>query len=92
MVRNHLMRESGRQDRVIVQCAECKEFVACYAIASGGYYHHRKGFESYLRGLTRAGETISGKDIQESFESIQQECLDFFERVLEYLKEHKKEE
>ena len=89
-LRNHLVREPGRQDMVIVQCSVCEELVARYVIASGGYYHHGKDFESYLRGLSRAGESMSGKGMQQDFDNIQQESTDLYDKVLNYLKDYKK--
>ncbi|MBF0169983.1 MAG: hypothetical protein HQK87_02665, partial [Nitrospinae bacterium] len=44
-----LVREAGETDKVFVKCADCGGFVARYTIAQRGYYHHGKGFESYLR-------------------------------------------
>ncbi len=54
-LKNILAREPGEPDRVFVQCHDCNELVARYIIGQGGYYHYGKGFESYIRGLSRGG-------------------------------------
>jgi len=42
-------------DRIIVRCHDCEHFVASYVLAPMGYYHHGKGFESFLRSFHRSG-------------------------------------
>ena len=85
--RNILVREEGVNDEVYVQCLDCRELVARYVIAQQGYYHHGKGFESYLRGLNRGGYFESGKDLNIEFERVREECLAEFEEALKKLKE-----
>lgn len=88
-LRNLLVRDQGKNDRVFVECNDCDELVARYIISPGGYYHHGKGYESYLRGLMRsADEQMSGKNLKKQFQSVQEECLEFFARVKAYLKTH----
>lgn len=91
-VRNILVREDGERDKVYVQCHKCKELVARYIIGHTGYYHHGKGFESYLRGLNRGGDFESGKDISAEFEEVKGISLQEFAKVLEVLKETGKDE
>ncbi|MDF1698353.1 MAG: hypothetical protein P1U56_21060 [Saprospiraceae bacterium] len=66
-LRNIIYRESGEPDRVYAQCNDCDEFVASYVIAPLGYYHHGKGYESFLRGVLRSGEFMSGRKIKDLF-------------------------
>jgi len=86
-MRNLLAREPGEPDKVFVQCCDCKQLVARYKIGQGGYYHHGKGFESYIRGVSRGGEAMSGKNIMNEFETIKTKVLDKFEKVLQALEE-----
>ncbi len=86
-MRNVLVREPGEPDKVFVQCRYCKELVAQYMIGQGGYYHHGKGFESYIRGLSRSGEGMSGKNVKNEFEDIKTKVLKKFKEVLQALKE-----
>lgn len=91
-MRNILAREPGEPDKVFVQCRYCKELVARYMIGQGGYYHHGKGFESYIRGLSRGGEIMSGKNVKNEFDTMKTKCLAAFEKVLEALKKENKNE
>ena len=91
-MRNILLRDPGENDKVLVECTECKEPVAQYVIGPGGYYHHAKGFESYLRGLTRDGEFMSGKIMKNDYMEIKEKFLKAFDRAKEYLKERGKED
>lgn len=85
-MRNILAREPGEPDKVFVQCCDCQQLVARYVIGQGGYYHHGKGFESYIRGLSRSGESMSAKNVKNEFETIKTKVLEKFEKVLELLK------
>lgn len=71
---NILSRAVGESDKVFVQCSDCKELVARYVISQGGYYHHGKGFESYLQGLSRGGFYESTKDMSIDFEKLKDKC------------------
>lgn len=66
-MKNIIFRESGEPDKVYAQCKDCKEFVASYVISPLGYYHHGKGYESFLRGVHRSGEFMSGRNIKKIF-------------------------
>ena len=66
-LKNIIYRESGEPDRIYVQCHDCHDFVASYVIAPLGYYHHGKGYESFLRGVTRSGGFMSGRIVKELF-------------------------
>ena len=85
---NILVREPGEPDKIFARCAKCGELVARYSLAHGGYYHHHKGYESYLRGIARTGEAMSGKRFKQEYEATQTECLQRFDEVLIRLKEH----
>jgi len=91
-LKNILVREPGEAERVFVQCHDCKELVARYIIGQGGYYHHGKGFESYIRGLSRGGEIMSGKNLKNDFENKQVKVIDAFKKVQQALKESNKED
>ncbi|MBF0169639.1 MAG: hypothetical protein HQK87_00895 [Nitrospinae bacterium] len=80
--RNLLVREPEKQDQVFVQCVECEELVSRYALAENGYYHHGKGFESYMRSMKRAGSTASAQEMKDSFENIRAVTLDEFASVI----------
>lgn len=71
-LKNILFRESGESDRVYVQCHDCHEFVASYVISTMGYYHNGKGFESFIRGVNRSGEFMSGRNISKLFSERQE--------------------
>jgi hypothetical protein len=86
-MKNILFREAGYPDKVFVQCLDCKSFVASYEIAPLGYYHHGKGYESFLRGITRSGEFTSGRNIKNIFVERRDQEIEKFNRVLELLRE-----
>ncbi|MCG8326324.1 MAG: hypothetical protein MI974_01505 [Chitinophagales bacterium] len=85
-----LVRNPGDPDKVYVQCHNCKELVASYVIAPLGYYHHGKGYESFLRGVHRSGDFLSGRNINRLYEERKTEEMAQFQKVLEHL--NKKEE
>jgi hypothetical protein len=89
-LRNLLLREPKTNDKVIVQCTECKELVARYIISKGGYYHHAKGYESYLRGLTRDGDFMNAKIMENEYLEIKETCEKEFKKVTSYLDEQDK--
>ncbi len=70
----------------MVQCGNCSRLVAVYTLTQKGYYHHEKGYVSYLRGLSRSGEVVSGKQLKEEFEATQHRNQELFAQVVEYLK------
>ncbi|KAA3640029.1 MAG: hypothetical protein DWQ02_02685 [Bacteroidetes bacterium] len=85
-VRNILYRQEGERDRVFVQCAKCNEFVASYKIGPMGYYHHGKGYESFLRGLHRSGEFASGRKMAQLYSQRKEEESQMFSRALDLLR------
>ncbi|GAB5554979.1 MAG: hypothetical protein Sapg2KO_45700 [Saprospiraceae bacterium] len=89
-LKNILYRQTGRADKVYVQCQDCGAFVASYAIAPRGYYHHGKGYESFIRGISRGGEYMSGSRIKRLFIEHKEREIQTFEKVLELLKERDK--
>lgn len=89
-LKNILARETGEPEKVFVQCHDCEEFVARYTIAPLGYYHHGKGFDSFLRSFNRSAEFMSGRRIQQMFERNKSEGLENYEAVLKYLEERDK--
>jgi len=91
-VRNILVRKAGESDKVFVQCLDCGSFVASYLIAPLGYYHHGKGYESFLRGLHRSGEFMSGRNVQRLYEDRKDQDLEEFQEVLAALQRKRKED
>jgi len=80
-LRNILAREPGEPDKVFVQCHQCHELVARYVISPGGYFHAHKGFESFLRGLHRSGESMSGREMDQGLKGIEDKVEQHFEQV-----------
>ncbi|VUD69121.1 hypothetical protein TDB9533_04487 [Thalassocella blandensis] len=78
--RNILVR--SEEQKVFVQCRDCKSLVARYILASGGYYHEGKDFESFLRSIERDQGTTSGRDLQTLFEEVQQSVAQEFEDTI----------
>ena len=85
-LKNILFRESGEPDRVFVECHNCKIFVASYEIAPLGYFHNGKGFESFLRGVNRSGEFMSGRRVQKLFSERKETEISAFENIKEQLR------
>lgn len=85
-LKNILVRQSGEADKVYVQCTSCEQFVASYALAPLGYYHHGKGYESFLRSVHRSGEFMSGRNIRKMYEDRKMAEVNKFEEVLKRLK------
>ena len=84
-VRNILVRDE--QQKVFVQCRNCHELVARYILASGGYYHAKKGFESFLRSIERDGALASGRGIDEWFHDVEETANKEFENLKTLLDE-----
>ncbi len=91
-LKNILFRETGESDKVYVQCHDCKEFVASYVIEPQGYYHHGKGYESFLRGINRSGEFVSGNRIKRLFLENKNGEIATFEKVLRLLEKKENQE
>jgi hypothetical protein len=85
-MKNILVRNPGDRDRVYVQCQDCESFVASYIIAPMGYYHHGKGYESFLRSMIRSGDMMSGRKLQHFFEERKTKDVEQFKKILEELK------
>lgn len=90
--RNILVREPDKRDQVFVQCAECEELVSRYALDENGYYHHGKGFESYMRHQKRAGSTASTQEMKDAFENLRAVALDEFGAALNSLNQKERNE
>jgi hypothetical protein len=86
-LKNILYRQPGVADKVYVQCHDCDSFVASYTIAPRGYYHHGKGYESFIRGISRGGEFMSGSRVKRLYAEHKEQEIQYFERVLKLLKE-----
>ena len=84
-MKNILVRDETQ--KVYVQCQNCHRLVARYILASGGYFHAGKEFESFLRSLERDGGIDSGKGLQDQFEQTKSSAEDEFQEVLQRLKE-----
>ena len=86
-LKNIICRESGEPDRIYAQCHDCQEFVASYVVAPLGYYHHGKGYESFLRGVNRSGEFMSGRRIKQLFLKRRDGEEAAFDEVMKQLKD-----
>lgn len=86
-MKNIIYREPGEPDRIIVQCSDCEHFVASYVLAPLGYYHHGKGFESFLRSLNRSGEFMSGRKLQQLFDNKKSQEVGLYEKAVAHLKQ-----
>lgn len=84
-MKNILTRSPGQSDKVYVQCQDCGAFVASYQIAPMGYYHHGKGYDSFLRSLHRGGEFMSGRSVQQMYLDRKEDEEDGFEEVQQAL-------
>lgn len=91
-MKNILIRQSGDNDMTYVFCADCDELVARYVIAYGGYYHHLKGFESYINSICRGGVFISAKNLKREYEDIQRDCQRMEKVIKDYLKDNNTED
>lgn len=80
-LRNILVRAPGKGQVVLVRCAHCKELVARYELSR--YYHHGKGFESWLRQIGLVSE--SARDLAETYETAQDDALREYEAALAQL-------
>jgi hypothetical protein len=89
-LKNIIYRESGEPDRIYAQCHDCEDFVASYVIAPMGYYHHGKGYESFLRGIHRSGEFMSGRVVKDLYLNRQSREQNAFDDVIKKLAEKEK--
>lgn len=85
-LKNIIYRESGEPDRIYAQCHDCHMFVASYLIAPLGYYHNGKGYESFLRGVHRSGEFMSGRRVKQLYLDRKNEEQTAFDNVTEILR------
>lgn len=69
-VRNYVLRQAGKRQVVLVRCLGCEQLVARYELSS--YYHHKKGFDAWLRSTAIATE--SAIDLRETFEAVKTEA------------------
>ncbi len=83
---NYIYRSEARPDEIFVQCADCDELVAKYTLTNTGYYHHHKGFESFLRAIERSGESISFSTIENMFATTKKEIINTFNKILQSYK------
>ncbi|MFQ3230884.1 hypothetical protein [Reinekea sp.] len=84
-MRNILARTSSQH--VVVQCRKCDEFVARYQIASGGYFHNGKDYESFLRTMMLDSGFTSGRDLRAVFEEVSESAAATFDRAINKAKE-----
>lgn len=89
-LRNIIYRESGEPDRIYAQCNDCDVFVASYVIAPLGYYHHGKGYDSFLRGVLRSGEFMSGRKVKDIYLNRKNSEVAAFEEAIRNLEEKEK--
>lgn len=81
----NLLRHGERHPLTIyVRCGQCGALVARYKLK--GYYHHGKGFGSWLQryqGISRE----SGRDLMGEFKEAQSSAVEEFAEVVEQLEE-----
>lgn len=90
-LKNIIYRKSGEPDRIYAQCHDCQEFVASYIISPLGYYHHGRGYKSFLRGILRSGEFMSGRNIKKLFLNRMNGEELAFKKVIEQLQQKNKQ-
>ena len=61
-------------------------FLASYVISPLGYFHNGKGYESFLRGVHRSGEFMSGRRVKQLFLNRKKEEQAAFDEVVEKLR------
>ncbi len=88
-MRNIILRD--HEEVIYLQCDECGKPVARYLLASGGYFHFGKGYESFLREMQRSGGFPSGKGLVNRFKTLEEELLAGFEDALDLLKMENKD-
>lgn len=85
-LKNILYRQTGEPDKVYAQCQDCGHFVASYVLAPLGYYHHGKGYQSFLRSIYRSGEFMSGRNFKRQYEQRKDQEVAAFEQVMAKVK------
>lgn len=89
-LRNILVRDEDQ--KVYVQCCDCKHLVARYVLSTEGYFHSGKEFESFLRSVERDGGYSSAKNLQELFENQKEQIEKEFVVVRQQIKDKYDEE
>lgn len=87
-VRNILVRDQDESISVYVRCSNCLELVAAYALRD--YYHHHRGYESFLRSHG-SSSSESGREWLSQFKKAEQDALTGFAAALKSLEEQRKE-
>jgi len=72
----------GRAPAVYARCAACGELVARYVLR--GYYHHGKGFDSFIRSY-EANARESGRSMKDEFREVSEEAEQEFSEVVRQL-------
>jgi len=89
-LKNILVRNE-KNELVYVQCQNCTKPVARYVLAARGYFHFGRGFESFLRAMTRYSGLSSGRDLNKEFKNIEVTALKDFEKTLDDLEKSGKD-
>lgn len=84
-LRNILARENSQ--RVYVQCRECDHLVARYVVASGGYFHEGKDYESFLRTVLLDSGFSSGRDLKAVYKEVADSSRKGFAKALNAAKD-----
>lgn len=80
-LRNILARDYAQ--RVYVQCRDCGEFVARYVVATGGYFHNGKDYESFIRTMMLDSGFSSGRDLKQVYQEVSENSAQEFEEAVE---------
>ncbi|WP_196160413.1 hypothetical protein [Reinekea sp. G2M2-21] len=83
-LRNILARDDAQ--RVYVQCRDCEHFVARYVLATGGYFHEGRDYESFLRTMMLDSGFSSGRDLKTVFKEVTESSEIGFVDAIEHAK------
>lgn len=84
-LRNIVVRFPGHNEKIYVQCRNCKELVARYVVGYMGYFHHGKGIESFVRSVENSGDITSAKNLSTMFKQMDEEVVAEFNEALKEL-------
>lgn len=79
-LRNILARDHAQH--VYVQCRDCGEFVARYVVATGGYFHNGKDYESFIRTMMLDSGFSSGRDMKTVYQEVSDTSAKGFEEAV----------
>ena len=84
---NILYRLEGERPLVLVRCGRCQELVARYELS--GYYHKGQSFQSWLRQVGLAAESVV--DLRETYQSVRERSEEEYAAAVGELEGQKEE-